>query len=94
MPELPPVYVISAARTPVGMFQGALSGLTAVQLGSHAIKGIYPANPSLTRAHADVRTAAVERAGIPSDSVQEVIFGNVLSAKYVSGPSTCYAAQH
>ena len=32
------VYVLSAARTPVGMFMGSLSSLNAVQLGSHAIK--------------------------------------------------------
>ncbi|KAF2801843.1 erg10, acetyl-CoA C-acetyltransferase [Mytilinidion resinicola] len=34
----PPVYIISIVRTPVGMFQGSLSSLTAIQLGSHAIK--------------------------------------------------------
>ena len=33
-----PVYILSAARTPVGMFMGSLSPLTATQLGSHAIK--------------------------------------------------------
>lgn len=58
------VYVVSAVRTPVGMFQGSLSSLTATQLGSHAIK------------------AAVERAGLKPDQIEEVIFGNVLSAKY------------
>jgi acetyl-CoA C-acetyltransferase len=34
-----PVYIVSAVRTPVGMFQGSLASLSAVQLGSHAIKG-------------------------------------------------------
>lgn len=33
------VYVISAVRTPIGSFGGSLSSLTAVQLGSTAIKG-------------------------------------------------------
>ena len=33
-----PVYIISAARTPTGMFLGSLSSQTAVQLGAHAIK--------------------------------------------------------
>lgn len=33
-----PVYILSATRTPVGMFQGSLSSQTAIQLGSHAIK--------------------------------------------------------
>ena len=33
------VYIISAARTPIGSFGGKLSGFTATQLGSLAIKG-------------------------------------------------------
>ncbi|MGK7391557.1 MAG: acetyl-CoA C-acyltransferase [Candidatus Cyclobacteriaceae bacterium M2_1C_046] len=33
------VYVISAVRTPIGSFGGSLSSLTAVQLGTAAIKG-------------------------------------------------------
>ena len=33
-----PVYIVSAVRTPVGMFQGSLSSQTAIQLGAHAIK--------------------------------------------------------
>ncbi len=32
------VYILSTTRTPVGMFLGSLSSLTAIQLGSHAIK--------------------------------------------------------
>ncbi|KAF2648946.1 acetyl-CoA acetyltransferase IB [Lophiostoma macrostomum CBS 122681] len=38
MSSLPPVYIVSAARTPTGMFLGSLSSLTAIQLGSHAVK--------------------------------------------------------
>jgi len=33
------VYIISAVRTPIGSFGGKLSSLTAVELGSIAIKG-------------------------------------------------------
>ena len=33
------VYIISAVRTPIGSFGGSLASLTAVQLGSAAIKG-------------------------------------------------------
>ncbi|MFQ3214790.1 MAG: acetyl-CoA C-acetyltransferase [Marivirga sp.] len=33
------VYIISAVRTPIGSFGGCLSSLTAIQLGSAAIKG-------------------------------------------------------
>ena len=34
------VYIISAARTPLGSFGGSLSSLTAVELGTQAIKGV------------------------------------------------------
>jgi acetyl-CoA C-acetyltransferase len=33
------VYIVAAVRTPIGSFGGALAGLTAVQLGSAAIRG-------------------------------------------------------
>ncbi|KAK0868743.1 erg10, acetyl-CoA C-acetyltransferase [Friedmanniomyces endolithicus] len=38
MPPPEPVYILSAARTPVGSFLGSLSIVTAVQLGAHAIR--------------------------------------------------------
>ncbi|CAK7236966.1 erg10, acetyl-CoA C-acetyltransferase [Sporothrix curviconia] len=64
MSNLPPVYIVAAARTPVGSFLGSLSSLSAVQLGAHAIK------------------SAVERVpAIKPEDVEEVFFGNVLSAK-------------
>ncbi|KAJ5985163.1 hypothetical protein N7499_008559 [Penicillium canescens] len=70
MSPLPPVYIVSTARTPVGSFLGSLSSLTAPQLGSHAIK------------------AAVERAeGINASDVEEVFFGNVLSAGVGQNPA-------
>jgi acetyl-CoA C-acetyltransferase len=37
--NLPPIYVVSAARTPIGAFQGSLSSLRAPELGAIAIKG-------------------------------------------------------
>ena len=64
------VYIISAARTPIGSFGGSLSGFSATQLGSVAIK------------------AAVERAGIKPEDVQEVYMGNVLSANLGQAPAT------
>ena len=33
-----PIVIVSVARTPLGGFQGELSGLTAPQLGAAAIK--------------------------------------------------------
>ncbi|EME79807.1 uncharacterized protein MYCFIDRAFT_212313 [Pseudocercospora fijiensis CIRAD86] len=64
-----PVYILSAARTPVGMFQGSLVSQSAIDLGTHAIK------------------AAVERANIKPEEVQEVFFGNVLSANLGQNPA-------
>ncbi|KFH44424.1 Acetyl-CoA acetyltransferase-like protein [Hapsidospora chrysogenum ATCC 11550] len=69
MSNLPPVYIVSSARTPVGSFLGSLSSLSATQLGSEAIKG------------------AVQRAGIKPEDVEEVFFGNVLSAGLGQGPA-------
>ncbi|MDP2123514.1 MAG: acetyl-CoA C-acyltransferase [Parvibaculum sp.] len=37
--ETDPVVIVSAARTPMGGFQGALSGLTGPELGAAAVKG-------------------------------------------------------
>ncbi|TRX94141.1 hypothetical protein FHL15_004909 [Xylaria flabelliformis] len=70
MSGLPPVYIVSAARTPVGSFLGTLSSLSAIQLGSTAIK------------------AAVERVPqIKPEDVEEVFFGNVLSANLGQAPA-------
>jgi acetyl-CoA C-acetyltransferase len=68
--SLPPVYIVSVARTPVGSFLGQLSSLSATQLGAHAIK------------------AAVERVPqIKPEDVEEVFFGNVLSANVGQAPA-------
>ena len=64
-----PVVIVSAARTPMGGFQGDFKGLTAPQLGAAAIR------------------AAVERAGVASDDVDEVLFGCVLSAGIGQAPA-------
>lgn len=63
------VFILAGARTPIGAFQGALSTLTAPQLGAVAIR------------------AALERAGVAPDHVDEVLMGNVLSAGMGQAPS-------
>ena len=63
------VYIVSAVRTPLGSFGGILSPLTAIQLGSIAIKG------------------ALERAGVAAGEVDEVFFGNVISANLGQAPA-------
>ncbi|PBP19834.1 N-acetyltransferase 10 [Diplocarpon rosae] len=66
----PAVYIVSAARTPIGSFLGSLSSLSATQLGGIAIK------------------AAVERVPeIKAEDVEEVFFGNVLSANLGQNPA-------
>jgi len=64
-----PVVIVSAARTPMGAFQGELKDFTAPQLGAAAIR------------------AAVERARIKPDRVQEVIMGCVLPAGQGQAPA-------
>ena len=64
-----PVVIVSVARTPMGGFQGDLSGLTGPQLGAVAIK------------------AAVERAGLSTEQVEEVIMGCVLPAGVGQAPA-------
>ena len=54
------VVIVSAVRTPVGSFGGALKDTTAAVLGSIAVK------------------AAIERAGINPEIIDEVVFGSVL----------------
>ncbi|MGC8533907.1 MAG: acetyl-CoA C-acetyltransferase [Rhizomicrobium sp.] len=56
------VVIVSAARTPVGSFNGALANLPAHELGRAAI------------------TAALSRAGVEGNAVDEVVLGQVLTA--------------
>ncbi|HEU4442590.1 MAG TPA: acetyl-CoA C-acetyltransferase [Burkholderiales bacterium] len=64
-----PVVIVSAARTPMGAFQGELKGFAAPELGAAAIR------------------AAVERAKIRPEDVQEVIMGCVLPAGQGQAPA-------
>src|SRR5687767_6279686 len=64
-----PIVIVSAARTPMGAFQGELKSFAAPELGAAAIR------------------AAVERAKIAPDDVQEVIMGCVLPAGQGQAPA-------
>jgi len=64
-----PIVIVSAARTPMGAFQGELKGFSAPELGAAAIR------------------AAVERAKIKPEEVQEVIMGCVLPAGQGQAPA-------
>ncbi|KAG7877751.1 hypothetical protein KL937_004621 [Ogataea polymorpha] len=41
------VYIVAAARTPIGSFQGALSSLSYVDLGAHAVKAAVEKVPQI-----------------------------------------------
>ncbi len=64
-----PIVIVSAARTPMGAFQGELKGFAAPELGAAAIR------------------AAVERAKVKPEDVQEVIMGCVLPAGQGQAPA-------
>ncbi len=64
-----PIVIVSAARTPMGGFQGELRSFAAPELGAAAIR------------------AAVERAGVKPEEVQEVIMGCVLPAGQGQAPA-------
>ncbi len=63
------VVVVSAARTPLGSFQGSLSSIHAARLGAIAIK------------------AAVERAGIDPEIIDQAFMGCVLPAGLGQAPA-------
>jgi acetyl-CoA C-acetyltransferase len=56
------VYILSAARTPIGKFGGSLASLAAADMGVVAAK------------------AALQRAGVQPEQVEETIFGNARQA--------------
>src|SRR5438105_10333255 len=64
-----PIVIVSAARTPIGAFQGELKTFAAPELGAAAIR------------------AAVERAKIRPDEVQEALIGCVLPAGQGQAPA-------
>jgi acetyl-CoA C-acetyltransferase len=64
-----PIVIVSAARTPLGRFQGDLSPFSAHHLGSHAIG------------------AALERAKLSPDRIDEVFMGCVLPAGQGQAPA-------
>jgi acetyl-CoA C-acetyltransferase len=64
-----PIVIVGMARTPMGGFQGALSGVIASELGAASI------------------SAALSRAGVSGDDVEEVVFGCVLPAGQGQAPA-------
>lgn len=63
------VFIVSVARTPIGSFGGKLAELSAVQLGTHAVK------------------SALQKINLDPEFVQELIFGNVVSANVGQAPA-------
>ncbi|MCR8546476.1 acetyl-CoA C-acyltransferase [Salipiger sp. P9] len=69
MTQQDPIVIVGMARTPMGGFQGDLSGASASELGATAI------------------TAALSRAGLAPEAVEEVVFGCVLPAGQGQAPA-------
>ena len=65
------VYIVAAARTPIGSFQGTLSAKTAVELGVVAVQGVMARVPQLSHA----------------TDYDEIIFGNVMTANNGQNPA-------
>ncbi|HET9228595.1 MAG TPA: acetyl-CoA C-acetyltransferase [Thermoanaerobaculia bacterium] len=63
------VVILSAARTPIGAFQGALAGFPAHALGARAL------------------SAAIERADLTPEDIQQVNLGCVLTAGQGQAPA-------
>jgi len=63
------VVILSGARTPLGGFQGELSGKSAPELGAVSI------------------AAAVSRAGLTPDQIEETLMGCVLPAGLGQAPA-------
>ncbi|MGG8037237.1 acetyl-CoA C-acetyltransferase [Klebsiella aerogenes] len=63
------VAIICALRTPIGSFRGALSSLSAVELGAAVVRGL------------------LERTQLPASAVDELIFGQVLTAGCGQNPA-------
>lgn len=57
-----PVFVVDGARTPIGRFNGSLTGFAGTDLGGRAI------------------AAAVKKAGIEPEHIDQVVMGHVLTA--------------
>ena len=64
-----PIVIVAYARTPMGSFQGSLSGVKATALGAASVK------------------AALERAGLQGDQVDQIIMGCVLPAGLGQAPA-------
>ncbi|MBI1797710.1 MAG: acetyl-CoA C-acyltransferase, partial [Candidatus Eisenbacteria bacterium] len=65
----PDVFIVGAARTPIGKFLGGLGTLKASDLGAIAIR------------------AAMERAGVAGDQVDEVLMGHVVQGGQGQAPA-------
>ncbi|HBQ2429455.1 TPA: acetyl-CoA C-acetyltransferase [Klebsiella aerogenes] len=63
------VAIVCALRTPIGSFRGALSSLSAVELGAAVVRGL------------------LERTQLPASDVDELIFGQVLTAGCGQNPA-------
>ncbi|KAL8287432.1 hypothetical protein RQP46_003290 [Phenoliferia psychrophenolica] len=72
---LPPVFIVGAARTPVGSFQGVFSKVSAVQLGVAAVKGVLSQSGLKPEHVEDVYFGNVLQAGVGQSPARQVALG-------------------
>lgn len=81
VPRLPPIFVVSACRTPIGSFLGSLSSLRAPELGATAVKGALSRAKLAPDAVEEVFMGNVLSAGIgQAPARQAAIYGGVPSS--------------
>lgn len=69
------VYIVSAVRTPMGAFMGALSSVSATQLGSIAIKGAVERSGIAVEAIDEVFMGNVLQAGVGQAPARQAALG-------------------
>ena len=70
--ESDPIVILSYARTPMGSFQGSLTGASATELGATAVR------------------AAVERAGVAHDAIENLQKPRKTGEKESSNGADCH----
>lgn len=73
--SLRPVFIVAAARTPVGSFQGVFVKVSAVQLGVAAVQGALKQAKVDPNAVEDVYFGNVLQAGVGQSPARQVVLG-------------------
>ena len=70
-----PVVIVAAKRTPIGAFQGQFAGVTAPQLGSAAVRGVFASHPELMSAVDEAVFGCCLMANLKQAPARQVVLG-------------------